>query len=327
MRQALHHRQFLPSLMILMFLFAQSLVDLLTNLVDLILNHKIRQTSLDFHHDYPPAPPPAAGERTRAVDQSRERSRPRSPVPEPQLSHIPMSDGDEDQPPQSGRQRQQSRSRERSYPHAQVPQGPQVQPVIIHEPATDPDQDPTVVNPSSSTGLSPPVEQRDRSRRQQRSRSRERTPQRTPPHTPSQSGQQPNMLYLLLENLRFSLEHWTVTPETHKYAAAAGSFCFVTTANGEKQDICNLTTFPSVQRSLCLEEVTDDSSSTRVELPNGADNQTRDMLERCMATCGKAAGTRAKTRSRARKEASAHEVRGYYKQFARAKTPRMEILD
>ena len=25
--------------------------------------------------------------------------------------------------------------------------------------------------------------------------------------------------------------HWTGTPETHKYAAAAGSFCFVTTEN------------------------------------------------------------------------------------------------
>ena len=79
---------------------------------------------------------------------------------------------------------------ERSYPHAQVPQGPQIQPMIIQEPVTDPDEDPTVVNPSSSTGLSPPVEQRDRSRRQQRSRSRERRPQRTPPKKPSQSGQQ-----------------------------------------------------------------------------------------------------------------------------------------
>ena len=48
---------------------------------------------------------------------------------------------------------------------------------------------------------------------------------------------------------------------------------FVTTANGEQPDIYNLTTIPSVQRSLCLEKVTD--------------NQTRDMLERCMATCGK----------------------------------------
>ena len=28
-------------------------------------------------------------------------------------------------------------------------------------------------------------------------------------------------------------EHWTVTRETHKYAAAAGSFCFVTTENGK----------------------------------------------------------------------------------------------
>ena len=29
-------------------------------------------------------------------------------------------------------------------------------------------------------------------------------------------------------------EHWTMTPETHKYAAAAGSFCFVTTENGDQ---------------------------------------------------------------------------------------------
>ena len=123
-------------------------------------------------------------------------------------------------------------------------------------------------------------------------------------------------LYILTND-----EQWTVTPETHKYAAAAGSFCFVTTANGEKQDVVNLTTIPSVQRSPCLEEVTDHSRSTRVELPNEVDNQTRDMLERCMATCGKAAGARAQMRSRARKgkEASAQEVRGYCTQFAGAK--------
>ena len=102
-------------------------------------------------------------------------------------------------------------------------------------------------------------------------------------------------------------EHWTtVTPETHKDAAAAGSFCFVTTENG-------------VQRSLCLDEVTNDSGSTQVEVPRGVDSRTRNMLEHCMATCGKAAGARAKMRSRARKEASAQEVRGYYKQFAEAK--------
>ena len=68
---------------------------------------------------------------------------------------------------------------------------------------------------------------------------------------------------------------------------------FLTTANGEQQDYNNLT---------CMPSVTDNSSSTRVERPNGGDNQTRAMLERCMATCGKAAGARAKMRSRARKE-------------------------
>ena len=114
-------------------------------------------------------------------------------------------------------------------------------------------------------------------------------------------------------------EHWKITPEAHKYAAAAKSSCFVISENGEQQDIFNLTSIPGVQRSLCLEEVTDDSSSTRIELPNGVDNQTTNMLERCMATCGKAEGTRAKRKSRARKEASAQEVRGYYKQFGEAK--------
>ena len=110
-----------------------------------------------------------------------------------------------------------------------------------------------------------------------------------------------------------------MTPEAHKYAAAARSFCFVTTENGEQQDVYNLTTIRGVLRSLWLDEVIDDSSSTRVEFPKGADNQTRDILKRCMATCGKAAGARAKRKSRARKEASAQEVRGYYKQFAAAK--------
>ena len=74
-----------------------------------------------------------------------------------------------------------------------------------------------------------------------------------------------------------------------------------------------------MQRSLCLDELTNDSGSTQVELPKGVDSQTKDMLELCMATCGKAAGARAKRRSRARKEASAQEVRGYYKQFAETK--------
>ena len=107
--------------------------------------------------------------------------------------------------------------------------------------------------------------------------------------------------------------------ETHKYAAAAGSFCFVTTEEREKQDICQLVTMPCVKRSLSLDEVSNDYSSIQVSLPSEVNSKTRDMLERCMATCGKAAGARAKMRSRARKEASAQEVRGYYKQFAGAK--------
>ena len=76
---------------------------------------------------------------------------------------------------------------------------------------------------------------------------------------------------------------------------------------------------PCVQRSLCLNEVTDDFGTIKIEVPKGVDGRTRDMLKRCMATCGRAAGTRAKIRSRARKEASAQEVRGYYKRFAKAR--------
>ena len=39
-------------------------------------------------------------------------------------------------------------------------------------------------------------------------------------------------------------EHWTMTPEAHKYAAAAGSFCVVAAENGEQQDLYNVTTVP-----------------------------------------------------------------------------------
>ena len=107
-------------------------------------------------------------------------------------------------------------------------------------------------------------------------------------------------------------EHWTVTPET------AGLFCFVTTEKEEQQDIYKLVTMPCVQRSLCLDVVINDLRNSQFNVPKGVNSQTRDMLERCMATCGNAAGARAKMRSRARKEASAQKVRGYYKQFAEA---------
>ena len=82
-----------------------------------------------------------------------------------------------------------------------------------------------------------------------------------------------------------NVEHWTMTPQTHKYAAAARSFCVVTTENGNQQDMCKLITMPCVQRSLYLNEVTNNFGSTNVEVPKGVDGRTRDVLERCMATC------------------------------------------
>ena len=105
-------------------------------------------------------------------------------------------------------------------------------------------------------------------------------------------------------------EYWTMTPETHKCPAAAGNFSFVTTEDGDQEDICNSITMPCVQRSLYLNGATNDFDNIKVEVRKGVDGQARGMLERCMATCGKVAGTRAKMRSRARNEASAQEVRG-----------------
>ena len=75
----------------------------------------------------------------------------------------------------------------------------------------------------------------------------------------------------------------------------------------------------SVQRSLYLNKMTNNFSNIQVEVPKGVDGRTRDVLEQCMTTCGKAAGIKAKKEIRARKEASVKEVRGYYKQFAEAK--------
>ena len=46
---------------------------------------------------------------------------------------MPMSDGDDNQPPRDEKRRERSRSRERVYPHAQVPHVPQSQPVVTPE--------------------------------------------------------------------------------------------------------------------------------------------------------------------------------------------------
>ena len=102
-------------------------------------------------------------------------------------------------------------------------------------------------------------------------------------------------------------ENWTITTETQKYASAARSFCSVTTEERDQQDMCKLITMPQVQRSLYVNEVTDDFGNIKAAGSEGVDSLTRDMLERCMTTCGKAAGARAQMGSRAR-EASAQEV-------------------
>ena len=60
-------------------------------------------------------------------------------------------------------------------------------------------------------------------------------------------------------------EHWTMTLATHKYAAAVGSFRFSITKDGEQQDVCNLITMPSVQRSLYLNEATNDCEFKKKE--------------------------------------------------------------
>ena len=99
-------------------------------------------------------------------------------------------------------------------------------------------------------------------------------------------------LYVLTDD-----EYWTMTPETHKYAAAAGSFCFSMTGKGDQQDICNLITMPCVQRSLYFNEGTNNFGNMKVEVPKGVDGRTRDVLERFKATYGRAAGARSKMRS------------------------------
>ena len=109
-------------------------------------------------------------------------------------------------------------SRERVHPHLQVPQVPQIQPMVTPELDDDvSDEDFTAMNPSSpSAGPPLSAEQRGRSRRDQRSRSRERVP----PHSSFKSRSN-NLLYLLQEFSRprqlraqMKIQH----PWTHKIA-------------------------------------------------------------------------------------------------------------
>ena len=105
----------------------------------------------------PPAPSPAGDrERVGLGNTWRERLPLRPSPPEPQLIPFPISDDDDDQPPQEERQRKRSRSRERVLPHAQVPQEPQIQPMVTPEPDGISDVDNPDINPSLPSAGPPP---------------------------------------------------------------------------------------------------------------------------------------------------------------------------
>ena len=100
------------------------------------------------------------------------------------------------------KERQRSRSRDRVQLHAQVPQVPQTQPIVIQELGTVSEEDSAVVNLSPpSAGPPPSAEQRGRSIREQRSRSRERAP----PHVPSHASQQPQPVVPPLQTQQIQL--------------------------------------------------------------------------------------------------------------------------
>ena len=116
-------------------------------------------------------------------------------------------------------------------------------------------------------------------------------------------------------------DRWTMTPVTHKYAVAAGSFCFLSIENGDQQDTCNLITMTCVQRSLYLDERTNNFCNMKIEVPRRVDGRTRETCWNAVSLLAERAG-RNKGQNEIpcnKKEASAQEVRGYYKQFAEAK--------
>ena len=74
----------------------------------------------------------------------------------------------------------------------------------------------------------------------------------------------------------------------HYAAAAQCHFCFVTTDKRRTAGSLQLDCYTvCVQRSLCFDEAINDSSSAQFYFPRGVGSQARDMLERCMDTCGK----------------------------------------
>ena len=115
---------------------------------------------------------------------SRERLHPRPSPPEPQLIPIPVSDGEDDQPPLEERHRVSEYILTYKCHRKHKFNLCMVTPV----PDDVSDEDFTAMNPSSpSVGPPPSADQRLRSRRDERSRSRERVPL----HSSSHASQQP----------------------------------------------------------------------------------------------------------------------------------------
>ena len=252
-------------------------------------------------------------------------------------------------PPPSAEQRDRSRRDERSRSRVRVPphssshasQQPQlvVPPSGVQQTQTlatqDADEDSATVDPQNrvSDHSRSPQGQEDSRRQGPQTQKGKNINAEKQPRTPPKVKKHKSWIQMrAMKNLTTSLEPFQTLNLLYQYylfiknqqpvrkdQQPAGSFCFVTTENGDQQGMCNLTTMPCVQRSLYLNVLTDDFGSIKFEVPKGVDGRTRDMLERCMATCGRAAGTRAHMRSRARKEASAQEVRGCYKPFSEAK--------
>ena len=211
-------------------------------------------------------PPLSAEQRGRSRRDERSRSRERTP------SHLSSQDVDEDSATVDPQNRVSDRSRspqEREESRRQGPQKQKGKKTAAEEQPSDP--------PKATKHK--PIDSGEDDEEPQNEHGTSSNSQPAVPALPHNSGgedseysdecsaQSQNSertlyypdLYVLTND-----EHWT--PETHKKAEAAGSFCFSMTENGKQQDICHLITVRCGQRSLCLNGATNDFNSIKVEV-------------------------------------------------------------
>ena len=264
MRPALHHRQDLPSLMILMFLFVQGLVDPLINLVDLILNHKIhliRHITLDSHQDcLQLLDLLVEREQEQWINRVSDRVRDHHyqilnlftfqcvlPSGEPQTQPLASQDTDgesEAVEPQSRKSNRSTLLQSKENPQNQKGKKtkkevvkPNDLPVVKKHKSMDSDEDDEEPQnePGTSSSSQPfvpvlPLKQGPTSSQgpAASANSDEENSGFCDEYNARSQESGRTLLYPDLTILAND-EHWTVTLETHRYAAAAGSFCFVTT--------------------------------------------------------------------------------------------------